>query len=81
MKWNQSQQSVSSLLQFTILATSRKGIRFFRVIEGFMAQFGIPGKPALAKEWREKTIKDDPVKEKNLRGFVSFATSGKNAIY
>lgn len=46
-----------------------------------MAQFGIPGKPALAKEWREKTIKDDPVKEKNLRGFVSFATSGKNAIY
>ena len=56
-----------------------KGIRFFRVIDGFMAQFGIAGKPDMAKEWRTKTIKDDPVIESNVRGFLSFATSGADS--
>lgn len=56
-----------------------KGIRFFRVIDGFMAQFGIPGKPDLAAEWRDKTIKDDPVVKSNERGYVSFATSGQDS--
>uniref|UniRef100_A0A7R9Z8S9 Peptidyl-prolyl cis-trans isomerase n=1 Tax=Pseudictyota dubia TaxID=2749911 RepID=A0A7R9Z8S9_9STRA len=56
-----------------------KGIRFFRVISGFMAQFGIPGKPEVAAQWKEKVIKDDPVKESNKRGYVSFATSGKDS--
>jgi peptidyl-prolyl cis-trans isomerase A (cyclophilin A) len=56
-----------------------KGIRFFRVIEDFMAQFGIPGKPELAAEWREKSINDDPVVKSNERGFLSFATSGKDS--
>lgn len=54
------------------------GVRFFRVIEGFMAQFGISGNPAVAAEWREKKLTDDPVKQSNRRGFVSFATSGAN---
>lgn len=56
-----------------------KGIRFFRVISGFMAQFGIPGKPDVAAAWKEKTLKDDPVKESNKRSYVSFATSGENS--
>ena len=56
-----------------------KGVRFFRVIEGFMAQFGIHGKPAIAAEWKEKTLTDDPVVESNKRGYVSFATSGKDS--
>ena len=56
-----------------------KGIRFFRVIEGFMAQFGVPGKPEQAAEWKEKTIVDDPVIEANQRGYLSFATSGKDS--
>jgi peptidyl-prolyl cis-trans isomerase A (cyclophilin A) len=56
-----------------------KGVRFFRVIDGFMAQFGIPGKPELAAEWRDKTLKDDPVIESNQRGYISFATSGKDS--
>merc|ERR1712083_814236 len=56
-----------------------KAVRFFRVIEGFMAQFGISGKPSLAASWKEKKLQDDPVKESNKRGFVSFATSGKNS--
>ena len=37
-----------------------KNIKFFRVIKGFMAQFGIHGNPDKAAEWREKVIEDDP---------------------
>lgn len=54
------------------------GVRFFRVIDGFMAQFGIHGKPEVAADWKEKKLTDDPVKESNKRGYVSFATSGKD---
>src|SRR5579871_5392377 len=52
--------------------------RFFRVLTGFMAQFGIPGDPAAAALWHDRTISDDPVKESNTRGMVSFATAGPN---
>ena len=54
-----------------------QGVRFFRVISGFMAQFGIHGDPKVSAEWKEKKLKDDPVKKSNMRGFLSFATSGK----
>jgi len=54
-------------------------IRFFRVIANFMAQFGISGTPSVAAEWRNKKLTDDPVVKSNARGFVSFATSGKNS--
>lgn len=53
-------------------------VRFFRVIDGFMAQFGIHGNPAVATAWRAAQIKDDPVKQSNKRGFVVFATAGPN---
>ncbi len=54
-------------------------VRFFRVISGFMVQFGIHGTPEISGEWKNKTIKDDPVKKSNTRGMVSFATSGRNS--
>ena len=50
--------------------------RFFRVVRGFMAQIGIHGKPELNAIWREQRIADDPVRQSNQRGFVSFATAG-----
>ena len=53
--------------------------RFFRVINGFMVQFGINGDPAIMSKWREARIKDDPVKTSNQRGFVTFATAGPDS--
>ena len=56
-----------------------RNVKFFRVIKNFMAQFGISGNPKVAKAWREKKIRDDPVTQSNKRGFISFATSGPNS--
>jgi len=50
--------------------------RFFRVIDGFMVQFGINGNPKIAAAWQDANIKDDPVKQSNTRGMMTFATAG-----
>lgn len=47
--------------------------RFFRITPGRWAQFGINGNPAVAKAWRTRTIPDDPFKQSNVRGTVTFA--------
>ncbi len=51
-------------------------VRFFRVVAGFMAQFGIHGDPEVAAAWRGQSIPDDPVMQSNTRGFVTYAKSG-----
>ena len=51
-------------------------VAFFRVISGFMVQFGIHGDPSVSAAWRVANIKDDAVKQSNTKGFVSFATAG-----
>jgi len=49
---------------------------FFRVLKGFVAQFGIHGEPKISSAWRASNIPDDPVRESNAKGTVSFATAG-----
>lgn len=50
--------------------------RFFRVLPNFMVQFGINGDPSIQKAWIDANITDDPVKESNKRGYITFATAG-----
>ncbi len=52
--------------------------RFFRVISGFMVQFGVNGDPKVSAPWRQARIKDDPVTQTNAPGMVTFATAGPN---
>lgn len=54
-------------------------VAFFRVVKGFMVQFGIHGDPKVSAQWRDARIKDDPVgKASNSRGMVTFAMAGPN---
>ncbi len=53
--------------------------RFFRVVKGQWAQFGINGDPAVARRWRTRTIRDDPRGQSNIRGMVAFAFAEPNA--
>lgn len=48
-------------------------VAFFRVIDGFMAQFGMKGVPKVDAAWKEATIEDDPVEKPNKRGYITFA--------
>ncbi len=48
-------------------------VRFFRVLNGFMAQFGLSGDPKLQAEYASAGLKDEPATQSNLRGFVTFA--------
>ncbi len=53
--------------------------RFYRVLPKYIAQVGIHGDPKISQKWREAPIDDDPVKQKNTRGRVTFAKGGPNS--
>lgn len=54
------------------------GAAFFRVLQGFVAQFGISARPDVTRAWENTRIPDDPVTQSNTRGTVTFATAGPN---
>lgn len=53
------------------------GARFFRALRGFVVQWGIPADTARRREWSAR-LADDPVRESNHRGTVTFAAGGAN---
>jgi len=66
--------------RFETLASNSffENCRIFRVLPGFVAQFGINGDPTIQSKWRSQSLKDDPVKVTNKRGTIVFATAGPN---
>jgi cyclophilin family peptidyl-prolyl cis-trans isomerase len=50
-------------------------VRFFRVVPGFVAQFGMHGDPEVNKVWQEQHLTDEPAKASNARGTIVFATT------
>jgi cyclophilin family peptidyl-prolyl cis-trans isomerase len=51
---------------------------FFRVIRGFVVQFGMHAKPEIQRAWQSANIRDDAVKQSNKRGYLVFASAGPN---
>jgi peptidyl-prolyl cis-trans isomerase A (cyclophilin A) len=54
------------------------GVRFFRVMSGFMAQFGMSGDTTVERVWKDLNLSDEPVKQSNKRGTLTFADAGPN---
>jgi peptidyl-prolyl cis-trans isomerase A (cyclophilin A) len=54
------------------------GTRFFRTLPNFVVQFGLNGNPAISKAWEDKRIQDEPVKQSNQAGYITYAKGGPN---
>ena len=59
-------------------ATFFDGVRFFRAVDKFVAQFGLNGDTAVSRAWRGTRIPDDTARKSNVRGTLSFAAGGPN---
>jgi peptidyl-prolyl cis-trans isomerase A (cyclophilin A) len=56
-----------------------KEVAFYRVVDGFAAQFGIQGNPEITAAWNESRIRDDQRKQSNARGTIALAMDGPNS--
>lgn len=65
-------------LHFLVAHGYYDGARFFRVVPGFVVQWGIAASPALSSVWGERSLPDEPVRRSNTRGRMSYARSGPN---
>jgi peptidyl-prolyl cis-trans isomerase A (cyclophilin A) len=54
------------------------GNEFFRVVKGFVVQFGISGSPAVSSAWQNANLADDPVKASNTVATITYADAGPN---
>ena len=54
------------------------GARFFRVVPGFVVQWGLSRDSAVNKVWNDRDLPDEPVRQSNTRGRISYARSGPN---
>jgi peptidyl-prolyl cis-trans isomerase A (cyclophilin A) len=54
------------------------GARFFRTLPNFVVQFGLSGDPKVSKAWEDRRILDDPVKQSNQAGYITYAMGGPN---
>ena len=61
-----------------VLAGFYNDTAFFRALDGFMAQFGINGDPAVNAVWMGASIQDDPKGQSNTAGRLTFAMGGPN---
>ena len=52
-------------------------MRFYRVVPNFMVQFGMSGDPAVTAAWNRTTLNDDPVKQSNKKGYITYANTGR----
>jgi peptidyl-prolyl cis-trans isomerase A (cyclophilin A) len=52
-------------------------VRFYRVVPNFMVQFGMSGDPAVTAAWNRTTLNDDPVKQSNKKGYITYANTGR----
>jgi hypothetical protein len=62
-----------------VVQVVRKECQQINALEGFMAQFAIHGDLAIQAAWTAARLRDDPMKQSNKRGDVTFATAGPNA--
>ena len=65
-------------LYYLVRAHYYDSVRFFRVVDKFVAQFGINGDTAVSRAWRSRRIDDDSVRRSNVHGTLSFASGGAN---
>jgi peptidyl-prolyl cis-trans isomerase A (cyclophilin A) len=65
-------------LHFLLRQRYYDGARFFRVVPGFVVQWGISGDSAVNAAWKRRQLPDESVRQSNTRGRVSYARGGPN---